>query len=69
MRVLADEFHPATRSVRVSDNGTATARVRLQERNASTSRMDEPRSLRGSGLPEKRPAGGSGGGGKPGSGT
>ena len=69
VRVLADEFHPSTQTVRVRDNGTATARVRLHERHSSTSRMDQPRGLRSNGLPPKDPGGGSGGGAKPGGGA
>ena len=67
VRVLADEFHPATLAIRVRDNSTATARVRLQARNPSHSRLDGPPGLNGRNrMPEKRPGGG-GGGGKPGS--
>jgi hypothetical protein len=64
VRVVADEFQSSTRTVRVGDNGTATARVRLQELHASPSRLDSPR-VRDGGSPPKERAGGAGGG-KPG---
>lgn len=54
VRVLADEFQPTVRTVRVRDNGTATARFQLQELHRSTSGLDNPRSLEGDDRPAKR---------------
>lgn len=70
LRVLADEYHPTVRTIRVRDDGTAFARIQLQERNASTSRLDDPGRMRSSGgaVPkEPRGGGGGAGSGKPGS--
>lgn len=76
VRVLADDFQPASRTVRVGENGSVSTRLLLQGRNASfsSSGLQDPMSAnRTSKEPMGRARGGGGGhgagsesGGKPG---